>query len=151
MSLAEEVSGLTEMITTQFPGVTVHRFQGPAVPAAGEFAIELKQEIRRSDSRSHTLAERQYTISFYANHAEEAVLTMEALSRYIMNERAEIGRVPSEGGKALRADSFAIASLEQLGGGLMKSVGTVLLNSREPISLKPQERIGRVEISTINH
>ncbi|MFD1177096.1 hypothetical protein ACFQ3W_12445 [Paenibacillus puldeungensis] len=151
MFLAEEVSGLTEMIMTKFPGVTVHRFKGPAEPAAGEFIVELKQEIRRSDSRSHTLAERQYTISFFANHAEEAVLSMEALSRYIMNEITEIGSVPSEGGMALRAASFAIASLEQLEGGLMKCVGTVLINSRESVSLKPHEKIGRIEIRTINH
>lgn len=148
MSMAEEVSGLAELIQAKFPEVTVHRFQGPALPAAGEFVIELKQETRRSDSRSHTLAERQYAIVYYAEQAEEAVLGLEALSRYLMNERTEAGALKTGEAKALRAESFTITSPEKLEGGLQKGTGTVVINTREAVAIRQYEKIQKVEYRT---
>ncbi|WP_334075450.1 hypothetical protein [Paenibacillus sp. A14] len=148
MSIAGEISGLTELIQAKFPAVTVHRFQGPALPVAGEFVIELKQETRRSDSRSHTLAERQYAVVYYAEQVEEVVLSLEALSRYLMNERAEADTGKTGGAGSIRAESFAISTPEKLEGGLHKGTGTVVINTREPVAIRQYEKINKVEYRT---
>ncbi|WP_410772177.1 hypothetical protein [Fontibacillus sp. BL9] len=149
MSLAEEVGGLAEVIAAKYPEAAVHRFQEPAMPAAGEFAVTVKQETRRSETRSHTLVERQYTIICYAQDAETAVLTLEALSRSIMNEGANAGDAPLV---PVRAESFTIDAPEKLDGGLQKCSGTILVRARESVTFGNHEKIGKVEmrLTTIN-
>lgn len=148
MSIAEEVGGLAELIAAKFSGAAIHRFQSPAVPGAGDFVIEFRQETRRSDSRTHTFAERQYAVAYHAEQAEGAVLTLEALSRYVMNERPEAGDTGSSALGAIRADSFSIASPEKLESGLFKCTGSVLVHTREAIALPLYEKINKVEIRT---
>ncbi|MEF2967464.1 hypothetical protein V3851_16680 [Paenibacillus sp. M1] len=145
MSLAEEVGGLAAIIAAKFPGAAVHRFQEPPVPAAGEFAVTLKQEARRKEARSHTLVERQYGVLCYAGGAEEAILAMETLSRGVMNEAMDGGPASPA---AVRAESFTIDSLERLDSGLYRCGGTLLIHSRETVALAEYEKIGKVEMRT---
>ncbi|MGP0587500.1 hypothetical protein [Paenibacillus timonensis] len=151
MLLAEEVGGLTELIARRFPDSTVHWFQEPAEPAAGEFVVLLKQEVRRSDSRSHTLLERQYAIGYYASTVETALYEMESLSRYVMNESTDSDEGASSGAKPIRVDSFTITSAEPLENGLRKCQGTLLVQSREPIRLRTQDKIKHMEFRTTNN
>lgn len=148
MSIAEEVGELAELIGARFSGAAIHRFQGPAVPAAGDFVIELRQETRRGDSRTHTLAERQYAVIYHADQVEDAILTLEALSRYVMNERLEGANPGSGTAGAIRAESFAISPPEKLEDGLLKCTGLMLVRTRESIALPHFEKINKVEIRT---
>ncbi|RCX16457.1 hypothetical protein DFP94_11277 [Fontibacillus phaseoli] len=149
MSLAEEVGGLAELITAKYPEAVVHRFQEPPLPAAGEFAVTLKQETRRSETRSQTRVERQYMMVCYANDAKTAILTMEALSRSLMNEGVDAGGVLSG---PVRAESFTIDAPEKLDSGLQKCNGTIHVHARESVTFKNHEKIGKVEmrLATIN-
>ncbi len=145
MSLAEEVGGLVELIAAKYPEAAVHRFQEPALPAAGEFAVTVKQETRRSETRSQTLVERQYAMVCYAEDAETAILTMELLSRSIMNEGVNGGGRLSG---PVRAESVSIDAPEKLDGGLQKCIGTVLVRARESVTFENYEKIGKVEMRT---
>lgn len=147
MLMAEEVSGLAECIKTRFSGATVHRFEEPAAPAAGEFSVTLKQEIRKSDSLSQTSVERQYALVYYANLAEAAVVALETLSRYLMNEKEAAS---AEAGW-LRIDSITIAAAEKLENGLHKCSGTLQTMSREPVAFKPHDKINRMEVRMTNN
>lgn len=145
MSLAEEVGGLVELIAAKFPEAAVYRFQEPDHPAAGEFAVTVKQATRRSETRSHTLVERQYAMVCYAEGAEAAILTLELLSRSIMNEGANGGAVPSG---PVRAESVSIDAPEKLDGGLYKCIGTILVRARESVTFEKYEKIGKLEMRT---
>lgn len=142
MFLAEEVGKFVELIAAKYPEAAVHRFQEPAHPAAGEFAVSVKQETRRSETRSHTLVERQYAMVCYAEDAETAILTMELLSRCIMNEGMD-GKGVSSG--PIRAESVSIDAPEKLDGGLQRCIGTVLVRARESVTFENYEKIGKVE------
>lgn len=146
MSLAEYVNGIGAFIEVKFPGAVVHFFQEPDLPVPGEFAVSLKQEIRRMENRDHTLIERQYTVHCYEKEAQQAVLAMEMLSRYVMNEQpaVSIGDTP----KILRMNSFTIDSPERLDSGLVKCSGTIQVQTREPVMNPQHVKIGRVEIRT---
>lgn len=148
MSIAVEVGKLAELIAGKFPGAKIHRFQGPDIPGGGDCVIELRQETRRGDSRTHTIAERQYAIIYYAEQVETAIITLEALSRYVMNERPEAASVGSEASGAIQAESFVISSPEKLEGGLLRCTGLLLVRSRESITLPHYDKINKVEIRT---
>jgi len=149
VSLAEDVNGIAEIIRTKFSGSTVHLFQEPESPGSGEFGIELKQEIRRSESRSHTIIERQYRIHSYGNHAESVVVPMGELSRFVMNEMLHIPM--PEGTGAGRVESFTIDMPEKLGSGLLRCTGTLVLAIREAVVMSEYQKIGSIEIRTVNN
>lgn len=146
MSIAEEVNGIGELIRTRFPDSQVHRFQEPDLPTATQFAVQLKQEIRRSEARSHTVIERHYRIHYYNDQAEEAVVNMGALSRYIMNELINIPM--PDGSGIVRADSFTLDALETLESGLLKCSGTMVVFSREAVVMAEYQKIDKLEVRT---
>ncbi|MGN7356776.1 hypothetical protein ACTHPF_05380 [Paenibacillus sp. SAF-054] len=148
MSIAVEVGKLAELIAGKFSGTKIYRFQGPDIPGAEDCVIELRQETRRGDSRTHTIAERQYAIIYYAEQVETAIITLEALSRYVMNERPEAASVGSEAAGAIQVESFAISAPEKIEDGLLKCTGLLLVRSRESIALPHYEKINKVEIRT---
>lgn len=149
MSIAEEVNGIGELIRTKFPDSQVHRFQEPDLPTAKEFAIQLKQEIRRSEARNHTVIERQYRIHYYSDHAEEAVINMGAFSHFVMNVMINIPMPELSG--IVRADSFTMDTLEKLESGLLKCSGTMVVFTRESVDMAEYQKIGRVEIRTTSN
>lgn len=149
MSIAEEVNGIGELIRTRFPDSQVHRFQEPDLPTAKQFAIQLKLEVRRSEARSHTVIERQYRIHYYSDQAEDAVITMGAFSRYVMNEIINIP-TPDESG-IVRADSFTMDALEKLESGLLKCSSTIVVFTRESVDMAEYQKIGRIEIRKTSH
>lgn len=151
MLLAEEVGGLTELITKRFPDSMVHWFQEPVEPVAGDFVVMLKQEVRRSDSRSHTLLERQYTIGYYAGAVEAALYDMESLSRYVMNESTDSDEGAGAGMKPIRVESFTITSAERIENGLHKCQSTLQLQSRESVMFRSQDKIKHMEFRTTNN
>ncbi|MNC37751.1 hypothetical protein D3C75_863240 [compost metagenome] len=146
MSIAEEVTGIGELIRLKFPDSQVHRFQEPDLPMAREFAIQLKQEIRRSEARSHTVIERQYRIHYYSELAEEAVVSMGAFSRYVMNETASIPVMDATG--IVRPESFTIDIPEKLESGLLRCSGTMVVFSREAVVMAEYQKIDKVEMRT---
>jgi len=142
LSLTEDVDSITTMIRSKFPEAVVHRFQEPTEPNLGEFAVSLKQESRRKEAPSHTLIDRQYTIACYGANAEQAVLMMEQLCRYAMNEQA---RIPAaESARPLRFESFTYEAADRLASGLAKCSAAIATQKREAIATLAVEKINNV-------
>jgi hypothetical protein len=142
MLLANEMNGIAEFIATKFPEAAVYRYQEPTTPELGAFVIQLKRESRRVELNHHSLIERQYGIIFYGANIEQALITMEALCRSVMNERIAITGTT----KALRVDSFTFESTVKTSNGLAMCSGTMLTQVRETITKEDSEKMRSIAL-----
>ncbi|GIP24235.1 MULTISPECIES: hypothetical protein [Paenibacillus] len=152
MSLAEEITGIAEVIKAKFPDAVVHSYQEP-VPAErkkGQFVIMLKQDIRRGESLSQTWVQRQYTVVHYGENARQAVVGMDTLSRYVMNEQVSIPAAGSAG-KAIKAESFTYDSAEEQENGLVRCSAVLQIQYREPVAVETFTKLKRVEVRMHNN
>ncbi|MFP4976468.1 hypothetical protein ACE6ED_13775 [Paenibacillus sp. CN-4] len=144
MSLTEEINALADLIRTAVPGAAVYLFQEPALLAKGDFVIQLKQENRSLESRSHTMVQRQYTITLFGEQMQDAVLTMEQVSLHAMNS------APAAGSPSV-PPSFASFMYEPAGrteNGLEKCAATVQTEAREALAAVTYEKIKKMSIRT---
>lgn len=136
MSLAEEVSRIAGIIQSKFTDAVVHRYGESSPVTAGHFAVLLKQETRRSETQSYTLIDREYTVICYGETAEESVLRMESLSRFTMNERADM----------MKIGSFTYGAAERTEDGAFKCTGTIGVQTRETIVREITEKMNQIAI-----
>lgn len=141
MSLTEEINALAELIRTAVPGAAVYLFQEPALLAKGDFVIQLKQENRSLESRSHTMVQRQYTITLFGEQIQDAVLTMEQVSLHAMNSAPAASSPP-------RFTSFMYEPAGRTENGLEKCAATVQTESREAVTAVTYEKIKKMSIRT---
>ncbi len=146
MFVSGEIVRLAELLLEIFPAATVHRYQEPEAPASGQFTVSFKQETRRNETRSYTAIERQFEIITYAETAETAVLWMEAVSRYVMNERPRA--VSGEPVWNERVESISLNAPIKLESGLRACSAVLTVRSREPIVFEQQEKMEKVEMRT---
>lgn len=145
MSLLDEVNKVADMILEKYPDATVYRLGEPSHTENGVFVVQLKQEIRKHEARAHSLVERQYLITCYDESIEQVIITMEKLSRYLMNERIELPVRDST--KHVRIDSFSITSTYKAQNELFACEGLVLTQARELREIEKAEKIKQVFIS----
>lgn len=136
MSLAEEISRIAGIIQSKFGGAVVHCFGESSPLTPGHFAVLLKQETRRSETQSYTLIDREYTVICYGESAEQAVLKMESLSRFALNERADM----------MKISSFTYGAAERAEDGVFKCTGTIAAQTRETIAREVSQKMNQIAI-----
>ncbi|MNR02029.1 hypothetical protein D3C85_1178670 [compost metagenome] len=148
MSLSDEVKGIADMIKAKFPDSLIHFYQEP-IPVErknGQFVIMLKQDIRRSESLSQTWTQRQYTVIGYGEDVQQAVSRMEALSRFIMNERGPTSGLAA--GRALKVESFSFDGADQMESGLQRCSAVLQMQYREPVATEEFTKMNQMEVRT---
>lgn len=146
MSLLDEVNKVAGMILEKYPDATVYRLGEPSHTQNGVFLVQLKQEIRKHETRAHSLVERQYLITCYDETIEQVMIAMDELSRYLMNERIELP-VRDSTKQHVRIDSFSITSTYKTQNEQFACEGLVLTQARELRQTEKAEKIKQVIIS----
>ncbi|MBD2867744.1 hypothetical protein [Paenibacillus arenilitoris] len=144
MSLIDEVNGIAAFIRSKFADAAIYRFEEPELPEQGAFVIQLRQDARRSETRSHTVAERQFAVLYYGQSAETALTVMETLSRFAMNETFVIPA--GETGRHLRLESFTFDSPVRTDNALHKCAGVLQTQTREPIATETYDKMMRIAL-----
>ncbi|MCP8970040.1 hypothetical protein [Ectobacillus ponti] len=147
MSLLQEISSISGFISEKYPDAAVHEFQEPPGLESNLFVVQLREEVRRNETASSMLVERQYIITFYDSNVGQVMSTMAELSHYLLSEPIHIPTL--EAGRLLKIDSFTLQSAVQADGDLLACTGVFATQFRELRRMEPAEKVGRVQIQTL--
>lgn len=147
MSLLQEVNSIGSFISAKYPETMVYQLQEPSVLENGVFVIHLKEEVRKIEVSQNMLVERQYTITFYGNSAEQVISTIEGLSRYMLSESIVVPNLGST--RLLKIESFTFQSTFKTENDLLACTGTILTQFRESRKVEQTDKVSNITVRTL--
>lgn len=146
MSLLSDIEGIAAVIEQKYQGAAVYKLEAPTELQQGDFVVQLKQEVRSSESRNHTFAERQYTIAFAGDTNASSLMVMETLSHLFMNAVTQSGDL--EAHQQLSVETFTYEASVRTEGGLFVCTAVILIRAREARAFKPAQKMNSITIRT---
>lgn len=129
MAIVNELNSVADFVKTTFPSATVVKQTIPSQPTANLFVVRVLTDRRETETRYHTVVERDYQIVYFGSNVSDVLAKMDDFSRKVMNNNIVISIQGST--RYIRVESFSFSQPFKTENGIDAAVGVLTTQVRE--------------------
>ncbi|MFT4413190.1 hypothetical protein ACLM5H_04940 [Fredinandcohnia humi] len=142
MSLVEGLISVSDFVQALFPSSNILKQNVPLQPSSDSFVVRFQNERRESETRFHTVIERNFQVVYFNSDIQEVLRKMDSLSRMSLNKRIVIPIKDSL--RYMRIESFSFSQPFETESELNAITGVLSVQVREARDQETYEKIMQV-------